>query len=64
MTTAFAWVGLYLFGIFVLHGEGSLFDASRTAENTFFIAWFALTVVASILGGYVGYASGEKPRES
>ncbi|WP_147440718.1 hypothetical protein [Paraburkholderia sp. RAU2J] len=57
LATAVALVGLYLFGVLVLHGKGSLFDASRSAENTFFVIWVALTAAFAILGGYAGYAN-------
>jgi hypothetical protein len=57
LATALAWLSLYVFGVFVLHGQGSLFDASRTAENAFFIFWFALIAAFSIAGGYAGYAN-------
>ena len=64
LATVLAWLGLYLFGAFVVRGNGSLFDASRTAENTFFVIWFALIVIVSVVGGYVGYANGAKRKEN
>lgn len=64
LATVFAWLGLYLFGAFVLPGNGSLFDASRTAENTFFMVWFAFIAALSIVGGYIGYAKGTKRQEN
>ncbi|MBB5467139.1 hypothetical protein HDG32_003259 [Paraburkholderia sp. CI2] len=51
-----SWVGLYLYGVFLLHGKGSIFDTSRTAENIFLILWFVLACVSSIVGGYIGYS--------
>ncbi len=55
--TLLSWLGLYLYGAFLLHGKGSLFDTSRTAENTFLLLWSALASVSSIVGGYIGYSS-------
>ncbi|MFL9967144.1 hypothetical protein PQR02_40755 [Paraburkholderia sediminicola] len=63
LATAGAWLGLYLFGVLVLHGKGSLFDASRSAENTFFVIWVALTAALAILGGYAGYANDASRKE-
>ncbi|SIT48506.1 conserved exported hypothetical protein [Paraburkholderia ribeironis] len=62
--TVLAWLGLYLCGVFVLHGKGSLFDASRTAEHAFFIFWFALTAIASIMGGYLGYTDSARRKQN
>jgi hypothetical protein len=61
--TAVAWFGLYLFGVIVLHGKGSLFDASRSAETTFVVIWVALTAAFAILGGYAGYANDASRKE-
>jgi hypothetical protein len=47
--TVAAWCGLYLVGI--VRGSGSLFDTNPEAANCFFAAWFALVLVASIVGG-------------
>jgi len=47
--TVLAWGGLYLFGI--VRGPGSLFDTNPDAANRFFALWFALALVASIVGG-------------
>jgi hypothetical protein len=55
--TLLSWLGLYLYGAFLLHGKGSLFDTSRTAENTFLLFWFVLACVSSVVGGYIGYLS-------
>ena len=55
--TLLAWFGLYLYGAFLLHGKGSLFDTSRTAENTFLFFWIALACVSSVVGGYIGHSS-------
>jgi hypothetical protein len=55
--TLLSWLGLYLYGALLLHGKGSLFDTSRTAQNTFLLLWFALASVNSIVGGYIGNAS-------
>jgi hypothetical protein len=41
----FCWGGLYLFGAFVLHGHGSLFDTNPSLANTFFIAWGVLSAL-------------------
>jgi hypothetical protein len=64
LATAIAWLGLYLFGVLVLHGKGSLFDASRSAENTFFVIWFALTAASAIVGGYAGCANDASREEN
>ncbi|MFM0670302.1 hypothetical protein [Paraburkholderia sediminicola] len=47
--TAVAWGGLYLFGI--VRSSGSLFDTNPDAANRFFALWFALVLVASVVGG-------------
>ncbi|AQH03267.1 hypothetical protein A9R05_31000 [Burkholderia sp. KK1] len=49
VATVLAWGGLYLFGM--IRGPGSLFDTNPDAANRFFTLWFALVIVASILGG-------------
>lgn len=44
------WGGLYLYGVYVLRGEGSLFDTNPDAANAFFTAWFLLSVVCAVVG--------------
>ncbi|KDB07564.1 hypothetical protein LIG30_0272 [Burkholderia sp. lig30] len=55
--TFFFWFGLYLFGVFILHGKGSLFDTNPQAANLFFAGWFIAMVTASTVGGWRGYVS-------
>ncbi|MCM3604092.1 hypothetical protein M4D49_01235 [Cupriavidus pauculus] len=57
--TIFSWGGLYLYGMFVLHGNGSLFDTNPTAANLFFSIWLIFTALAAIASGY---AIGKKRR--
>ncbi|KXV05579.1 hypothetical protein CR51_12605 [Caballeronia megalochromosomata] len=47
--TVLSWGGLYLFGM--IRGSGSLFDTNPDAANRFFALWFALALLASIVGG-------------
>lgn len=54
--TVIVWGGLYLYGVLALHGVGSLFDTNPEAANIFFCAWFVLTAVAAIAGGYISRA--------
>jgi hypothetical protein len=58
--TVISWGGLYLFGTFILHGHGSLFDTNPTAANIFFVIWLTVTVVGAVTGGYVGHVSSKK----
>lgn len=44
LATIVSWGSLYLFGVLVLDGKGSLFDTNPEAADTFFILWFAFTV--------------------
>ncbi|CAN0622081.1 protein of unknown function [Burkholderia multivorans] len=59
MVTFVCWSGLYLFGVFVLHRKGSLFDTNPQAANLFFAGWFIAMVAASTIGGWRGYVSGQ-----
>lgn len=57
--TIFSWGGLFLYGTFVLHGNGSLFDTNPNTANLFFLIWLILTVFAAIT---CGYSIGKKRR--
>ncbi|MEN2471305.1 hypothetical protein ACN22W_16095 [Burkholderia theae] len=58
MATIVCWGGLYLFGVLILHGRGSLFDTNPHVANLFFVGWFVSLVVASVIGGWRGYVCG------
>ncbi|MGU8082534.1 hypothetical protein [Burkholderia pyrrocinia] len=58
MATLVCWGGLYLFGVLILHGRGSLFDTNPQVANLFFAGWFVSVVVASVIGGWRGYVWG------
>ncbi|WP_124470185.1 hypothetical protein [Burkholderia ubonensis] len=55
IVTLACWGGLYLFGILILHGKGSLFDTNPQVANLFFAGWFMSVVVGSVIGGWRGY---------
>lgn len=48
--TVACWGSLYLYGEFVLQGEGSLFDTNPQAANTFFIVWIIVCLLFALLG--------------
>ena len=50
IATVLCWGSLILFAIFILHGEGSLFDTNPTAANAFFISWATISVLFMVLG--------------
>jgi hypothetical protein len=47
------WGGLYLVGVFVLDGHGSLFDTNPSLANTFFIAWGVLSAPCAAVGVFL-----------
>jgi hypothetical protein len=49
----FCWGGLYLVGVFVLHGHGSLFDTNPSLANNFFIAWGVLSALCAAFGVFL-----------
>lgn len=55
IVTLACWGGLYLFGVLILDGKGSLFDTSPQVANLFFAGWFMSVVVGSVIGGWRGY---------
>lgn len=57
LATLISWGGLYLFGVFILHGKGSLFDENQQAANMFFVVWFVCVLVAALIGSRIGYTS-------
>jgi hypothetical protein len=60
VATLMTWGGLFLFGVLILHGKGSLFDTNPTAANIFFTIWLILIFVGATVGAYVGQASSKK----
>lgn len=60
VATVITWGGLFLFGVLILHGKGSLFDTNPTAANIFFTLWLILTFVGATVGAYVGHSSSKK----
>ncbi|MGU7771408.1 hypothetical protein ACV229_14630 [Burkholderia sp. MR1-5-21] len=55
IVTLACWGGLYLFGVFILHGKGSLFDTNPQVANLFLVGWFMSVIVASVIGGWRGF---------
>ncbi|WP_157650634.1 hypothetical protein [Burkholderia ubonensis] len=55
IVTLACWGGLYLFGVLILHGQGSLFDTNPQVANLFFAGWFTSVVVGTVIGGWRGY---------
>lgn len=54
VTTLVCWGGLYLFGVLILHGRGSLFDTHPRVANLFFFGWLVSVAVVSVIGGWCG----------
>lgn len=54
MATLVCWGGLYLFGVLILQGRGSLFDTHPRVANLFFTGWFVSVVVVPVIGGWRG----------
>ncbi|WP_157643230.1 hypothetical protein [Burkholderia ubonensis] len=55
IVTLACWGGLYLFGVLILHGKGSLFDTNPQVANLFFAGWFMSVAVGSGIGCWRGY---------
>ncbi|WP_157633114.1 hypothetical protein [Burkholderia ubonensis] len=55
IVTLACWGGLYLFGVLILRGQGSLFDTNPQVANLFFAGWFMSVVVGTVIGGWRGY---------
>jgi hypothetical protein len=51
VATFVCWGGLYLFGVLVLRGKESLFDASPHLASLFFAWWFVSSSVAAVICG-------------
>jgi hypothetical protein len=49
--TVVCWGGLYLYGAFVLSGQGSLFDTHPEMANRFFLGWAMVCALFAGLGG-------------
>lgn len=47
------WGTLYVYGAFVLHGKGSLFDTNPAIANLFFVTWGGLILVFAMAGAIV-----------
>lgn len=47
---AMCWGLLFLYGTFVLHGQGSLFDTNPNAASTFFVIWGGVSILCALLG--------------
>ncbi|WP_235362663.1 hypothetical protein [Burkholderia sp. A9] len=58
IATLVCWGGLYLFGVLILQGRGSLFDTHPQIATRFFAGWFVSVVVVSVIGGWRGYRWG------
>ncbi|MCA8091103.1 hypothetical protein LGM65_09380 [Burkholderia anthina] len=44
---------LYVYGAFVLRGEGSLFDTNPEIANLFFIGWSVLTAIGAAIAALI-----------
>ncbi|MET3212584.1 hypothetical protein A9Z05_07925 [Burkholderia sp. A2] len=53
LATMFCWGALYVYGAFVLHGEGSLFDTDPEIANLFFVTWGGLILIFAMAGAIV-----------
>lgn len=53
--TVICWGLLYLYGAFVLRGEGSLFDTNPQAANAFFIVWLIVSLLCALIGIKVAF---------
>ncbi len=49
----FCWGALYVYGAFVLHGKGSLFDTDPEIANLFFVTWGGLILIFAMAGAIV-----------
>jgi hypothetical protein len=47
---AMCWGPLFLYGTFILHGQGSLFDTNPNAGNAFFIILGGMSILCALLG--------------
>ena len=50
ISTVFCWGMLYLYGILVLRGHGSLFDTNPLTAKIFFITWAILSLLFALAG--------------
>jgi hypothetical protein len=48
--TVMCWGLLFLYGAFILHGQGSLFDTNPNAANAFFATWGGISILFALLG--------------
>ncbi|MBR8207183.1 hypothetical protein KDW61_00755 [Burkholderia cenocepacia] len=53
LATMICWGTLYVYGAFVLHGKGSLFDTNPAIANLFFVTWGGLILVFAMAGAIV-----------
>lgn len=47
------WGALYVYGAFVLRGEGSLFDTNPEIANLFFVGWSVLTAIGAAIAAII-----------
>lgn len=53
LATMICWGALYVYGAFVLRGEGSLFDTNPEIANLFFIGWSVLTAIGAAIAALI-----------
>lgn len=53
LATTICWGALYVYGAFVLHGKGSLFDTAPEIANLFFVTWGGLILIFAMAGAVV-----------
>lgn len=53
IATFLCWGLLILYAKFILHGEGSLFDANPNVANAFFIVWGIMSLISMLVGASI-----------
>ncbi|AXK61218.1 hypothetical protein [Burkholderia sp. IDO3] len=53
LATMICWGALYVYGAFVLRGEGSLFDTNPEIANLFFVGWSVLTAIGAAIAAII-----------
>ncbi|RKT99157.1 hypothetical protein C7H84_32955 [Burkholderia sp. Nafp2/4-1b] len=53
LATIICWGALTVYGVFVLRGEGSLFDTNPEIANLFFVGWGGLIAILATAGATV-----------
>ncbi len=62
LATLICWGAVYLYGVFVLHGHGSLFDTNPSLANTFFITWGGVSILCAVFGCWLAVLGSQMKR--